>query len=127
MTTMIPYDGILELFFLLLIGHALADFAFQPPNIALGKNRNAGPPPGYDESVHGPRQPVWIMVMTAHTLIHGGFVLFFTGSYIFGLYQVLTHWIIDYLKCEKAFNVWVDQALHVVILLMTAAIWGSLS
>lgn len=113
-------------FFYLLIGHAVADFALQPPNIALGKNRHAGPPPGYDVGVHGPRQPVWIMVMTAHALIHAGAVVVVTGSPFLGLWQFCAHWLIDFFKCEKFYNVWVDQALHVAVLFATALYAGTL-
>ena len=110
----------ITLFFYLLIGHAVADYALQPPNIALGKNRHAGPPPGYNPEAHGPIRPIWPMVMAAHALIHAGAVIVVTGSPFLGLWQFGTHYLIDVLKCEKVYNLWVDQFLHVFVLAMTA-------
>jgi hypothetical protein len=77
----------LEIFFYLLIGHAVADYALQPPNIARGKNRNIGPGPEYDPEAHGPVQPIWVLVMTAHALIHAGAIAIITGSLPLALWQ----------------------------------------
>jgi len=112
----------LEIFFQLLIGHALADFALQTPNVALGKNRQAGPPPGYDEAVHGKRQPIWVMVMAAHCLVHAGAVLIITGSTTLALVQFASHYLIDFLKCDRHYNVWVDQLLHVLVIAWIAVV-----
>jgi hypothetical protein len=112
----------IELFFKLLIGHAVADYALQPPNIALGKNRHAGPPKEYNEAIHGKRQPIWVMVMAAHTLIHAGAVWVITADPVLAFWQFLTHYAIDTMKCERWFNVWIDQALHVAVLAATALI-----
>lgn len=112
----------LEIFYQLMIGHAIADYALQPPNIALGKNRHSGPPAGYDERLHGKRQPIWILVMTAHALIHAGMVLIITGDPVLSVWQLLTHFLIDVLKCERMFNLWVDQFLHTSVLAVTAVV-----
>lgn len=112
----------LEIFYQLMIGHAIADYALQPPNIAQGKNRHSGPPPGYDEAIHGKRQPIWILVMTAHALIHAGMVLVITGDPVLSVWQFLTHFLIDTLKCERLFNVWVDQFLHTSVMAITAVV-----
>lgn len=110
--------------FYLLIGHAIADYALQPPNLALGKNRHAGPPPGYDPVAHGKILPIWPMVMTAHCLIHAGAVIVITGSPLLGLWQFGSHFIIDTLKCEQKYNIFQDQALHVCVLAATAIYAG---
>ena len=115
---------IITMFFFLLIGHAVADYALQPPNIALGKNRNSGPPPGYDPGAHGKIMPIWPMVMAAHALIHAGAVIIITGDPILGAWQFAAHFLIDTLKCEKMYNVFVDQFLHVVVLFATAVVAG---
>lgn len=102
----------LEIFFLLLIGHAITDYALQPPNIAQGKNRHIGPPPGYNPEAHGPIRPVWPLVMTAHALVSAAPVYIFIGPEL-AVFEALTHWLIDFFKCERLYNLWVDQALHV--------------
>jgi len=43
--------------FMLLCGHAVADFCLQTDSIARGKNRHSGPPKQYDPRVHGPTPP----------------------------------------------------------------------
>lgn len=63
----------LEMFFLLLIGHAVADFCLQTDWIARSKNRHAVPA-GYDPKLHGPQQTIWPYVLSAHALTHGGAV-----------------------------------------------------
>lgn len=103
----------LQTFFLLLIAHATTDYALQPANIALGKNRHAGPPPGYDAAAHGKLLPVWPMVMAAHALINAGGVYVVTGNITFACIEFILHFAIDTAKCEKTYNVFVDQALHV--------------
>lgn len=108
--------------FKLLIGHAVADYALQPPNIALGKNRHAGPPAGYDEAAEGSRPSYWIMVMASHCLVHAGAVWIITGDMALAFWQFCTHYLIDVLKAERAFNLWVDQFLHVSVLAVTAAV-----
>lgn len=113
-------------FFYLLIGHAVADFALQPPNIALGKNRHAGPPPGYDEGVHGPQYVIWPMVMAAHALIHAGAVIIITGDPFLGVWQFFAHFLVDTLKCEKRIDLYQDQFVHVIVLASIAA-FGSMS
>jgi len=107
-------------FFYLLIGHAIADFALQSPWVAKGKNRHAGPPPGYNEKAHGPLQPVWIPTMLAHGLIHAGAVAIITNNPALAFVQFVTHTLIDLLKCERVYNVWVDQLLHLWVLAVTA-------
>ena len=101
-------------FFKLMIAHAVTDFALQPPNIAISKNRHAGPPPGYMPDAHGPIQPVWLMVMPAHALISAGGVWIVTGSPEIAFFEFLLHLVLDIGKCEQVYNVWVDQAMHVL-------------
>lgn len=115
---------ILQRLFLLLIAHAVTDYALQPPNVALGKNRFAGPPPGYEPGAHGKILPVWPMVMAAHALINAGGVYIVTGNITFACIEFVLHFAIDWAKCEKTYNVFVDQSLHLVTKLMFAAAGG---
>lgn len=98
------------LFFALLIGHAIADFPLQGDAMAKGKNRHNQPsnvPPG--------QRPVkvWFHYLTAHSLIHSGFVWAITGSIWLGLAECVLHWVIDFIKCENWTNPHGDQLLHI--------------
>lgn len=98
--------------FLLLCGHALADFAFQSDFIASNKNRH-NTPKGYDPKLHGPMQVVWPYVLTSHALIHGLMVTWVFQNYAYGVFETISHWLIDFGKCEKWYGIHVDQGLHI--------------
>lgn len=101
----------LSLFCALLIGHALADYPLQGDAIAKGKNRHSPPygiPPGQKPCA------VWFHYLTAHALIHAGFVWAITGNGGFGLAEFVLHWVIDFLKCENLSNPHEDQVAHIV-------------
>ena len=94
----------------LLIGHAVADYSLQGEAIAKGKNRH-NPPFGIPTG----QKPcsVWVHFLTAHSLIHAGFVWAITGYGIFGIVEFILHWLIDFAKCENITNPLQDQLLHV--------------
>lgn len=115
---------IFQRLFLLLIAHAVTDYALQPPNVALGKNRHAGPPPGYDEGAHGTLMPIWPMVMAAHALINAGGVYVITGNITFACIEFVLHFAIDTAKCEKTYNVFVDQLFHLLTKIIFAVAGG---
>lgn len=96
--------------FALLIGHALADYPLQGEAIAKGKNRH-NPPHG----IPAGQKPVavWFHYLTAHALIHSGFVWLITGSVWLGLAEFVAHWLIDFAKCENWTNPHQDQLLHI--------------
>lgn len=98
----------LNTLFLLLAGHALADFALQSTEMAKGKNRHniTTPPPGQK---YVPCWPYWL---SAHAIIHGLAVYLVTDSLTFGLIETAAHWIIDFIKCEGKTTPHEDQALH---------------
>lgn len=99
-----------RLFALLLMGHALADFALQSDVMAKGKNRHnkTKPPPG------AKCQVCWPYWMVAHGLIHGITVYWITGTIVLGLAETVCHSLIDALKCENITNVHVDQSAHII-------------
>lgn len=110
-----PVTGLgsaLALFFALVIGHAFADFPLQGEFLSRGKNRHNEPPKLADGKVSPPN--LWIYLMTAHCLIHTGFVWVLTGSIIFALAELILHWVIDSLKCEGGTSFATDQWLHVI-------------
>ena len=97
------------LFFLLIAGHALADFVLQSDVMAMGKNRHS--------DIHvgkGKNFPSWQYWLGAHTLIHGGVVCLVTQSLALGVLETLLHSIIDFLKCEGKLTFHQDQLLHLI-------------
>ena len=101
----------ITLLFLLLFGHALADFALQPEIMAKLKNRYNKP----DFIPKGQKFiPTWEYWLFAHGLIHGGFVYIFTGIIWLGIAEVSLHIFIDFLKCENYTNPHIDQFLHII-------------
>ena len=100
-----------DLFFMLMVGFALADFALQGDAMAKGKNRNMKPSYVPD----GQRcMPCWFFWMGAHGLIHGGTVYLVTGSLFLGMFETIMHFIIDCMKCENWTNPYQDQLLHFI-------------
>ncbi len=95
----------------LLIGHALADFALQSPTMARLKNRHNDPidiPSGQKIA------PCWFYFLTSHALIHGGIVWLIMGYWYFAVAEIVTHWLIDFAKCENWLNPHKDQFLHII-------------
>lgn len=90
------------LLLLMLTAHSLADFPLQTPFLAEGKNRHS--PLGKE---------IWPYALSAHALIHGGFVGAITGSVVLGSAETVAHWITDWLKCEGRIGLPTDQAIHV--------------
>lgn len=106
-------EGPIGLFFVLMMGHALADFGLQHHQFAMGKNR-FNDPPGYDPELHGPKEVVWPYYLTAHAGIHGLMVYLITGWLAAGLFEWVAHWLIDFAKTSKWTSVHEDQAFHVL-------------
>lgn len=102
------------MFFLLLAGHAFADFPLQNGPMATCKCRCAKDP--IQASVP------WYYWLGAHSLIHGGMVSvivnwcgFSMNAAVFmGISETIVHFLIDFCKCEKLYGIFVDQFLHVV-------------
>ena len=99
------------IFFVLLIGHVLADYPLQGRFLSMAKNRHADVSSLFGGEV--PPRGLWIHALTAHSLVHAGVVWLVTGSMMLGLVEMVLHWLIDYAKCEKWTNFTVDQLLHV--------------
>lgn len=106
----------------LLMGHAVADFALQTPWIANNKSRHSEPA-GYDPKKHGPKQAIWVYVLTAHALIHGSMTVIVTGSTWLGLLEAVSHWMIDFGKCEKWYGIHTDQFLHLLMKLLIVYVY----
>lgn len=99
------------LFFAFVIGHAFADYPLQGEFLAKRKNHRLPP------DAEGPGQRsgpilIWFHCLTAHALIHAGFVWIVSGVAILAFMEFVLHWIIDYMKSEGWINFHLDQALH---------------
>jgi hypothetical protein len=90
------------LLLILLAGHAVADFPLQGTFLAEGKNRHTAI-----------GRIWWPYALTAHALIHAGFVTVLTGSAMLGFAEMSAHWLTDWLKCEGRISIHVDQAIHI--------------
>lgn len=96
------YITYFTLFYLLLCGHAFADYAFQSDFIATAKNHTT--PTG---------AIFWKWVLPAHGLMHSFFVFIITQSIILALFEFLAHCVIDYMKCDGKLTLSQDQLLHI--------------
>lgn len=92
----------IEYLFLLMIGHALADYALQNDFMAMAKNHTTDLGKVY-----------WKWVLPSHGLIHAGFVYMFTQSLVLGLAEFVVHTVTDYLKCDGKISFNMDQLIHV--------------
>ena len=106
---------ILMVCFLLLVGHAICDYPLQGDAVAINKNRNAKT----ELQKHVP----WYYWLASHALMHGGAVALITGSVTLGIAETVAHFLIDFGKCEKLFNIHIDQLLHIICKLLWATCW----
>lgn len=88
--------------FFLIVGHFLADYPLQGDFLATAKNRNTEL-----------GKIFWRHALTAHAMIHAGFVAIITGSIFLGLAEALIHGYTDFLKCEGRISLNQDQAVHI--------------
>ena len=96
---------------LLIFAHMLADYPLQGDFLSRAKNRTA-PIPGFP----------WWQALTAHAIIHAGFVYVITGSIALGACELVAHWITDDLKCRGKIGLNADQAIHLLCKVLWAAI-----
>ena len=97
----------LQIFFALLIAHALFDYPLQGDFLSRNTNRHYK---DENNNVKG----LWIHCLTSHSILHAGSVWLITGSFIIGIMEFALHWVIDFLKCEGITNFHTDQFLHVL-------------
>ena len=98
------------LFSILLCTHFLLDFAIQGDFVAKYKAR----------IVEGSDNVMWKWVLTAHAASHSLPVLLLTNSLIPGLVMFISHFVIDFLKCEQKLNFNQDQILHILVIVAIA-------
>lgn len=116
-------SGPWAMFFALVIGHAVADFALQGKFLAIRKNRHIK---SIDYIGDSPAS-LWVYCLTAHSLVHAGAVWVVTGSVVFAFAEFVLHWLIDFVKCEKWTNFHQDQGLHILskaVYVVAIVVWG---
>lgn len=92
----------LELFALMVAGHALADYPLQGEFLAKAKNHRA------------PIEGVpFYQALGAHSAIHAGGVGIITGSICLALAEFCIHTATDYAKCDGRISFNTDQAIHI--------------
>lgn len=114
-----------ELFFTLLAGHYLADYALQTDHMAATKGKALVEAAGFH-------------ALTAHAAIHGLVAGVITHNFWAGLIVALSHWIIDFCKASVLltdhlphirgarkhgqtvglYGINIDQTLHILVLLV---------
>jgi hypothetical protein len=95
------------LLFALLIGHMLADYPLQGDFLAVHKNRNVSHPASEEYPAK-----LWIHCLLAHSFIHGGFVWLISGQVVFAIAEIVFHFVLDFVKCERWTSYTADQVLH---------------
>tara|TARA_B100002019_G_C21183625_1_gene555003 strand:+ start:171 stop:560 length:390 start_codon:yes stop_codon:yes gene_type:complete len=96
-----------QIFFALLIAHALFDYPLQGDFLSKNKNRHFK-----DETLK--IKGLWIHCLTSHSILHAGAVWLITGSFLIGIIEFTLHWAIDFLKCEGITSFHTDQFLHIL-------------
>ncbi len=107
----------IAMLFWLIVGHFLADYPLQGDFLATAKDRNS--PVG---------AIFWRHALTAHAVIHAGFVALFTGSLLLAVFEAVMHALTDHLKCQKKISLNADQAIHLhckVAWVLLACWWAS--
>ena len=94
-------QGPLAVFAAFVVVHALADYPLQGDFLASQKARS-----------QADSREVWIVALTAHSIIHAGGVWLVSGSLAFGMAELVLHALIDLGKGEKKFGLITDQLLH---------------
>lgn len=104
--------GFWVLLFMLVIGHFIADYPLQSDFIGRGKNRFRPVDPRTIPPGQVP-QTVWPWIMTAHASTHAAAVFIVLGSPVLALFELISHWIIDYGKCANKYGIHADQSMHI--------------
>src|SRR5688572_13122369 len=96
--------------FFLVATHALMDYALQSDAIATCKWRKCDSPVA--------KSVPWYYWLTAHAVLHGAAVGAVVRWFGFGwdavavlaVAETVAHWLIDFGKCEKWYEIGLDQA-----------------
>ena len=92
----------INILILLFMAHFVCDFTFQNDRMAVEKVK------GKDITLN------WRWWLFAHCSTHGLAVILITSSALLGICELISHWIIDYLKGKRFYSLFVDQFLHIL-------------
>src|SRR5882757_1823110 len=95
---MIDHAG--QMLFLMIAGHAFADFGLQDAYQSQAKRADFNP-------------SGWFHALLCHSLIHGGIVALVTGQWMIGVAETVAHAMIDYGKGRKWYGTTADQTMHI--------------
>lgn len=114
------------LLFWLLVSHAICDYPLQGEWMVRSKSRRTL------QILSGSQRPdlIWIHVLSAHAMIHGGGVAVVMHHFqysaavcvLIGLAEFTAHWVIDFGKGEHWYGFHTDQFLHVACKLLWAVL-----
>lgn len=107
---MAVFAPLFNLFLVLAMGHFLGDFGLQSDRMACEKC------PGKGVTLE------WGWWLFSHAAIHGFIVAMVTGVAWLGLAELAIHCLIDTAKCRKLTTLVFDQALHIAVKLVWAAV-----
>lgn len=109
----------IEILFILLFLHFLADFSLQSEAMAKGKNRHFKPeyvPEGQKYKI------TWFYWLIAHAFIQGGLIFIFFPIVWIALIEVVFHFLLDFFKCDNITNPHIDQGLHILLRIIYATV-----
>ncbi len=95
---------LLSIFTFLIASHFVADYVFQTDAIAVGKNHKIS-----KEHLTVP----WYYWLFAHSVVHALGVYFVTQSISLFYLELVSHFAIDFSKCNKWIGLHTDQFLHI--------------
>lgn len=95
-----------EISILLILSHFVCDYVLQTDSIAKGKNHMLNTP------LYGVSFVYWL---TAHASTHAIAVYIVTQSIWLCLIELISHWIVDYMKCNGNISLHEDQTMHIII------------
>lgn len=120
----------LDIFFKLLICHAIADFPLQSPTMAKMKSRRTDIKIGNElgGQYNGQEYKLtWMYWLSSHALTHGGIVLLFTSNIVIAFITFITHLAIDFCKTEEWTDIHQDQAMHLFFVVFLSLMeWGGI-
>ena len=112
----------IQLLFMFVAGHSIADTALQKDDMGRGKSRLRKVDISRVPSGQKPLN-LWFMWLSHHAVIHGFIVMLLTFMFTWdisfainlGMIETVFHWGIDFFKCEGKYNPYVDQTLHYLV------------
>jgi len=109
---------VLILFFHLVIGHCIGDYVLQLGHMSSAKSRHSKLREQYGEDF-----PQWYYWLTAHSFTHAAIVIIITGSNLFAVIEAVSHWVIDFCKCEKWISLHQDQVCHMAFKILYCVVF----